>query len=230
MQYMGSKAKLAKQILPIILQDRKPNQWYVEPFVGGANLIIEVEGKRIGSDVHEYLMALHKALQVGWKPPVEISEKLYYHIRENKHLYDDYLVGFVGFLCAFGSKWFSSYATNQRGDNFSERGSRLMIEQAKKYEGIVFKNVPYDELIIPPNSLIYCDPPYEGTAKYSTGNFDHTKFWQWCRDKSDEGHTVYISEYNAPDDFILCLEINHFTTLNNKNNKSKRTEKLFTYL
>ena len=32
---MGSKNRIVNEILPIILKDRKPNQWYVEPFVGG---------------------------------------------------------------------------------------------------------------------------------------------------------------------------------------------------
>ena len=32
MKYMGSKARFTKEILPIILKDRKPEQWYVEPF------------------------------------------------------------------------------------------------------------------------------------------------------------------------------------------------------
>ncbi len=35
MKYMGSKARFAKDILPIILKDRKPEQWYVEPFARG---------------------------------------------------------------------------------------------------------------------------------------------------------------------------------------------------
>ena len=35
MQYMGSKTKISKEILPIILKDRKENQYYIEPFVGG---------------------------------------------------------------------------------------------------------------------------------------------------------------------------------------------------
>ena len=38
MKYMGSKNRIAKYILPIILKDRKEGQWYVEPFVGGANM------------------------------------------------------------------------------------------------------------------------------------------------------------------------------------------------
>jgi DNA adenine methylase len=68
MRYIGSKVKIAKYILPIILKDREPNQWYVEPFVGGANIIDKVEGNRIGGDSNEYLIEMWKALQNGWVP------------------------------------------------------------------------------------------------------------------------------------------------------------------
>ena len=46
MKYMGSKARHAKELLPIILANRTEGQWYVEPFVGGANMIAKVEGLR----------------------------------------------------------------------------------------------------------------------------------------------------------------------------------------
>lgn len=36
MKYMGSKSRIAKYILPIILKDRKDGQYYVEPFCGGS--------------------------------------------------------------------------------------------------------------------------------------------------------------------------------------------------
>ena len=39
MKYMGSKAKLAKNLLGLMLKDRTNNQTYVEPFVGGCNVI-----------------------------------------------------------------------------------------------------------------------------------------------------------------------------------------------
>ena len=35
MKYQGSKNKIAKHILPIILKNRTPDQYYVEPFMGG---------------------------------------------------------------------------------------------------------------------------------------------------------------------------------------------------
>lgn len=43
MVYMGSKNRIAKELIPIITKDLKPNQWYCEPFVGGANMIDKIE-------------------------------------------------------------------------------------------------------------------------------------------------------------------------------------------
>lgn len=56
MKYMGSKNRIAKYILPIILAERKPEQFWVEPFVGGANMIDKVEGNRIGADLNPYVI------------------------------------------------------------------------------------------------------------------------------------------------------------------------------
>ena len=58
MKYMGSKARFTKEILSIVLKNRKPDQWYVEPFAGGMNVICEVQGKRIANDLHFYLIAM----------------------------------------------------------------------------------------------------------------------------------------------------------------------------
>ena len=57
MKYMGSKNRIAKYILPIMLAKRGSNQYWVEPFVGGANMIDKVSGKRIGSDSNFYTIS-----------------------------------------------------------------------------------------------------------------------------------------------------------------------------
>lgn len=44
MKYMGSKRRIANEILQIILKDRTPNQYYVEPLCGGCNVIDKVGG------------------------------------------------------------------------------------------------------------------------------------------------------------------------------------------
>ena len=95
------------------------------------------------------------------------------------------------------------------------------------------ENKNYWELEIPPNSVIYCDPPYEGTTKYVGRNgFNHTLFWDWCRDKSKQGHNVYISEYNAPKDFVCVWEMETKSQLsaNGSTGGNKiSTERLFVY-
>lgn len=69
MKYLGSKNKISKYILPLILQNMN-NRPYVEPFVGGANLIDKINNRRrIGNDNNKYLIALFKALQNGYIPP-----------------------------------------------------------------------------------------------------------------------------------------------------------------
>ena len=55
MKYMGSKNRIAKEILPIMLKLRGDRTW-VEPFVGGGNMIDKVQGKRIGADINHYLI------------------------------------------------------------------------------------------------------------------------------------------------------------------------------
>jgi len=227
MQYMGSKHRIAKYILPIMLKKREAEQWWVEPFVGGANMICKVEGRRIGNDNHPYLIALLQALQHGWVPPTEISKEMYYNIKKNSANYDKALVGFVGFLCSFGRKWWGGYAFNNKGDNYAERGSKVLVEQAKNLGNVVFTCGNYINLEIPERSIVYCDPPYEGTTKYKD-SFNHALFWQWCRDKAEIGHTVFISEYNAPQDFECVLEIKHKTILD-KNSQYPRVERLFRY-
>ncbi len=227
MQYMGSKNRVAKILLAVIERERKPGQTWVEPFVGGANMIDKVPGPRIGNDSHKYLIAMWKALQTGWIPPTEISKEMYYNVKVNQETYPPELVGFVGFLCSFGSKWWGGYAFNNRGDNYAERGSRVLVKQATRLKDVVFTCENYLDMEIPTESLIYCDPPYEGTTKYKD-KFDHISFWEWCRKMTREGHTVFISEYHAPEDFICVAEIKHKTILD-KNSNYERIEKLFRY-
>jgi len=227
MQYMGSKNRIAKHILPILLSGRKPHQIYVEPFVGGANMIDKVGGRRLGNDNHYNLIALWKALQQGWKPPTDVSKSYYYEVKSNRDRLDPALVGFVGFLCSFGGKWWGGYAANKKGDNYADRGARVLLKQIKCLTDVVFTFGEYWNVPLEPRSFIYCDPPYEGTTQYA-GGFDHTRFWDWSRNTSKQGHDVLVSEYAAPEDFECIKSIEHKTILD-KNSQYHREERLFRY-
>lgn len=229
MKYMGGKSKLAKYLLPIILKDRKEGQWYVEPFVGGCNMIDKVDGPRIGNDIHKELIAMFIALQNGWIPPDEVSEEMYKDCRNRK--YEDHIVGFVGFACSYAAKWFGGYARGKtnKGEprNYASEGKRHLLKQKPCIDGVQFFNKQYWELDIPPNSLIYCDPPYHGTTKYCIGQFDHERFWDWCLKMGKDGHTVYISEYSMPSSFKCVWHKEVFNSLTKDTGGKIGVEKLF---
>ena len=62
MQYMGSKNRLAKELVPIIQSYiTEKTKGYLEPFVGGANMIDKIScDKKYGCDLNEYLIELLK--------------------------------------------------------------------------------------------------------------------------------------------------------------------------
>lgn len=233
MKYMGSKARLAKSILPIILKSRKPGQWYVEPFSGGMNTICEVKGNRIANDIHYHLIEMWKELLRGWVPK-EITKKEYMEIKTNQDKYPPYLVGWAGFNCSYCGTWFGGFAGSVRTKigtirNYQEEAIRNILKQTKKMIGVRFFNESFHDLRIPPNSIIYCDPPYKGTSKY-VNDIDHDLFWDWVRDADEQGHTVFVSEYSAPNDFECVWQKNIKSSLsaNGRSGGSKKSvEKLF---
>ncbi|NHE57965.1 DNA adenine methylase [Cyclobacterium plantarum] len=231
MKYLGSKRRIAKYILPIILKDKNTNQIYIEPFAGGCNTLDKVQGKRVANDINFYLVEMYKALQNGWIPPNKIDLEEYKDIRNNKGKYPPELVGFVGFGCSFGGKWFGGYArgNNSLGAkrNYCDEAKRNLLKQIANLKDVKFINKSYDEIDYPKNSLIYCDPPYKDTTEYMT-KFDSLKFYDWVKDMTNQNHKVYFSEYSAPKEFKCIWSYNTTTNLN-INQHSTRIEKLFIF-
>lgn len=231
MKYMGSKARHAKYMLPIILAGRRPDQWYVEPFVGGANMIDKVRGPRIGSDVNPYLPALYSALQRGWVPPHEVSEELYNAVKSKPGDYAPEFVAFLGFACSYAAKWFGGWCRGAAADgtarDYIREGRNNVLKQVPALMGIRFVCASYDRLDIPARSIIYCDPPYAGTTKYRT-DFDHAAFWVWCDRKVDEGHTVFVSEYSAPAHWECVWSREIASSLDANTGGKRGVERLFT--
>ena len=229
MKYMGSKRRVAKEILPIILKDRQLNQWYVEPFVGGGNLIENVSGHCIGADNNKYIIALLKYVQNNDLNNIEyIDEEKYMHIKYNKDLYDDYIVGFAGFGLSFGAKFFRGFARDKKGRDYFRETLNGLKKQQEKIKHINFIHSDYKDLNIPDNSIIYCDPPYKGTKKYWKQKFNYEEFYEWCIKKHNEGHKVFISEYEMPENRFKSIWEKEITiNLNNLQQSIKKAEKLF---
>ena len=81
MKYVGSKNRLAKDLVPIIQSyiDNNHITHYWEPMCGGANMIDKIQcSNKFGSDIHPYLIALLKQAQIDTSVfPATISEEEY---------------------------------------------------------------------------------------------------------------------------------------------------------
>ena len=85
-----------------------------------------------------------------------------------------------------------------------------------------FKCGDYREIDIS-NSVIYCDPPYRGTAEYADNGFNHNEFDDWVRKLK---YDVFISEYDAP--FEKIASFGKLGLLNNsKEHKNRVSENLY---
>ena len=69
---------------------------------------------------------------------------------------------------------------------------------------------PYEEVII------YCDPPYRGTAEYTDNDFDPNEFDGWVRKLK---YDVFISEYDCP--FEKIASFGKLSLLNNSKEVKK---------
>jgi DNA adenine methylase len=228
MKYMGSKNRIAKHILPIMLAERKPDQWWVEPFVGGGNMIDKVGGKRLGADCNkntiEALITIRDSLQQIPKNNKAFTEEDYKRLREKDCGFNSY----AGYAFSYGGKWMGGWRRDIKGErDYVLEAYNNAVKQSPRLQDVILVCCSYDELHIPSNSLIYCDPPYSGTTKYSN-DFNHESFWQWCRDKANEGHKVFVSEYNAPEDFTCIWKKEIVSSLTKNTGSKKGVEKLFT--
>lgn len=235
MKYMGSKAKIAKYIVPIIQQkiEESGSSTYIEPFAGGCNVIDKVKAeKRIASDKNRYLMALFKHLQDGGGLPEHITREEYNKVRANIEMFPAWYVGAVGFLASYNGRFFDGgYAGfgKDKGrvrDYYRESKNNILNQmQQGGIAGVQFQNKDYKELN-PQGCVIYCDPPYEGTKQYGNAKrFDYAEFWQIMRDWS-QNNIVLISELQAPADFITVWEKEVDRSMKAKEH-FRATEKLF---
>ena len=90
---------------------------------------------------------------------------------------------------------FQRYA-KQLGQDDRERRSVSLeniqsLQQLEALQRLEALQISYEDYQYQDGDIVYCDIPYEGTAKYS-GGFDHKKFYEWV-DK--QPYPIYISSY-----------------------------------
>lgn len=237
MRYVGSKNKLSKELAPIIQSYiTKDTKGYLEPFVGGANMIDKIQcSNKIGCDIHEELIELLKYTQkFSNLLPERILEDKYIEVKNNKDKYEKWYVGLVGFCASFGAKYFGGYARDSKDDNsgkWSAGAIKNLKNQASNLDKINFVCCNFLEL--PKEDIkdyvIYCDIPYRNTTKYKTEKFPYDRFYEWVKEMSIH-NTVLISEYSMPEEFECIWEKEVKVNLDSAREKGdNRVERLYTY-
>lgn len=247
MKYMGSKSRIAKYIVPIIQKyiDETNCKYYLEPFVGGANVIDKIKcSTKIGSDKNKYLIALLKRAQSEEPLYNAVPKELYDAARTAFNTNDatkfaDWEMGNIGFLASYNGRWFdggyakAGYEKTKNGERFRDyyrEAKDNLLEQAPNLKDIKFscKDYRYYNEVNLKGFVIYVDPPYQNTKQYANATkFDYDEFWQTMRNWS-ANNIVLISEEIAPDDFE-CVWEQEVSRSIKANDKSKATEKLFIY-
>jgi DNA adenine methylase len=211
-RYVGGKARIAKwirdHIVAIADEYRGMSLTYVEPFVGSGAVLEQIVRSRrfsrvVANDVHPDLIRMWHALsREGWTPPKWVSKEE--HARLKNSEVPGPLRGYAGFCCSFGGSFFSTHEhrLGRRGNGIERVGQdgewRSVTRRAKAFRNVELLNTDYGEVLIPPASIVYCDPPYIGTTGYSVGEFDHIRFWRTMDQWVARGAIVFVSEYVGP--------------------------------
>lgn len=233
MTIQGSKVKYAKYIIPI-LQKRIDNNniaTFVDCCCGGANIIKQIKCQnRIAIDINPYLIALLQEMQKDdFIFPKSINREDWDRCKSGNES-RQWFIGLVSIFCSYFTRGFSSGYCNDvhpDGRYYYEERCRTAQKDIPLIKDITFINNSFEKILEYENCVIYCDPPYESTAKYDfSKNFDYKKFWETVRQTSLNNY-VFISEQSAPEDFIPIWtkeSLKHVYT-----NQKKAPETLFTY-
>ena len=243
---MGSKSRIAKYIVPIIQDyiDKNNIDTYIEPCVGGANVIDKIHCKtKIGSDKNKYLIALLRRVQLEESLIEEVPKELYNRARiafnnGDTSEFQDWEIGNIGFLASYNGRWFDGgYAktgyekikNGYRLRNYYQEAKNNILAQAPNIKNVEFRACDYRVYDNVSDCVIYVDPPYQGAKQYVNAiKFNYDEFWEAMR-KWSKNNIVLISEQHAPDDFC-CIWEQEVSRSIKATDKSKAMEKLFKYI
>lgn len=210
--YHGGKKRIGKKIAQVIYEESTDFiiRGYCEPFCGMLGVYQHIPNlfkdhkpklKYKAGDINKSVVAMWKASQKGWKPPTTISKKEFERLKyDGKY---SAIKGFVGHVWTYRGIFFDGYFPHTKTK--TKHNSETVRKIARDLKNVTFHSGEYTQYSNLKGYIIYCDPPYSKTnQRYYKGNeyknrleFDHEKFWNWCR-KMAKNNIVFVSEYKAP--------------------------------
>ena len=203
-KYMGGKNMISKQLTDFIKSQVDPSKYeFYDLFCGSCGIVKNMTEfkKVIANDIET-------DLYLFWKDDFALD------FFRNEEEYKRYKLDpipsqrrcFYRFFMSWGGRSWGGYLERRiykdrekDRDFFSEfKNSYNKIKPMLK--NVEFHNKSYLDFDME-NSVVYCDPPYEGTQGYGSP-FNHIEFWQRMRYLSKK-NIVFISCEEHPPDFIV---------------------------
>ena len=152
---------------------------------------------------------------------------------------DLFLIGWIGYMASFNGRFYDGgYYGKSGNQNYVDEQIRNTMKQVpllkdidfhfRDFEGI--HNMTLNMLLrgYGERFIFYCDIPYKGTKQYEySKEFNYELFYMMCRYLSRDGHKIFVSEYQMPDDFT-CVWEKEVTNSMNLTKTKKSVERLFT--
>ena len=143
MKCLESKEKIADDLVSIINSYIVVNSIdkYIEPFVGGANIITYIQcNERIALDTNKYIIKLFNYLINDGELPGEVTIEQYIDAKahynkkgRHKNKYEDWYLGFLGFICSKGNTFFGDWNPDYKEDENN------LIEQVALLKDTIFR-------------------------------------------------------------------------------------------
>ena len=243
--YHGGKQRIGKVLAEIIyktsiaLEDKDLKiRGYCEPFCGMLGVyrhtleLFEEHKPRLkykAGDTNKSVILMWKEAQKGWNPDIitTIDKKYFDKLKYSKK--DSAIRGFIGHHCAFGGVYFGGFRPERCLKNNIKKVVNKINDIGYDLENVSFTHGDYKQFSNLKGYIIYCDPPYSIYNRYYDTDmnqqyFNHDEFWNWCR-KMSKDNIIFISEYKAPDDFILLYS--NDTKINHNSITKKNSDNLY---
>ena len=180
---MGGKDKIKKKIVNLF-PDNYENMIYIEPFVGGGSVFLEKEPSKIEviNDLDKNIADLYKGFKKYKFEDIKKSvdghytEEEFKRIRDNipKNDFDKFIRIYFLMRKSFYNQM-KNFQSNRPNINLGNREN--IYDRMKKVK--IF-NTDYKNIIKKyntENTLLYLDPPYEGSSKkhYENYNTDYNE-------------------------------------------------------
>lgn len=206
--YKGGKKRQAAAFAQILADHRSPGQAYFEPFLGmGAVMLATTrigdkwpttpQNRRVGNDIDPDVCALWTAAKAGWRPslqpPSHAQQQQYWSNTDAHSAHKTFTLIACGFS---GQKGAGFYPDRWQ---LGVRGYMKALPAVTHVNRVTCRS--YDDKVHARlhDTLVYADPPYEGTSCQGYNNlhkatvFNWPHFWNIMHQWAQQRNTVFVS-------------------------------------